>query len=79
MTVINDYSILILCFNTYYPTKYCRKKFLKYGILCGDIYKAIFKIFFETKLSFNLLSVGVFFVNLLSNRSNCFIFEITKI
>jgi hypothetical protein len=51
-TVINVYSIMILCFNTNYPTKYCRKKFLKYGILCGDIYKAIFKkTFFKTKIN----------------------------
>ena len=48
MTIIEDYIFFV--------------NLLKYGILCGDIYKAIFKIFFETKLSFNLLSVGDFFV-----------------
>ena len=70
MTVINVYSVLILCFNTDYPTKYCRKKFLKYSTLCGDIYKAIFKITFLTKLNFIINS---FFVSLLTLDSNCFI------
>ncbi len=43
-TVVN---ILILFINTNYHTKYCRKKFLKYTFLRGNIYKMIFnKTFF---------------------------------
>ena len=47
MTVINIDSIMILYRYTNYPTKLCRKKFLKYSTLCGDIYKTIFKILFK--------------------------------
>ncbi len=47
MTVTTVYSILIFFYNTNYYTKYCSKKFLKYSIVCGYIYKAILKkIFF---------------------------------
>jgi hypothetical protein len=47
MTVTTVYSIMILFINTNYHTQYCRKKFLKYSIVCGYIYKAILKkIFF---------------------------------
>ena len=43
MIVTNVYSIVDSVYPTTSHTKYCRKRFLKYSILCGDIYKAIFK------------------------------------
>ena len=61
MTVTTVNSILILFTITNHHTKYCSKKFLKYSILCGSIYKAIFENFFLNQTKFKLSIV--FFVS----------------